>query len=64
MIGRVRVFGLTSFAKVEIGASAALEANACYRRLLASITCYPMMNNLGIDRLTKLEQRMFGRMHG
>jgi hypothetical protein len=63
MVGRVSVFGLTSFTKVKVRARAALETHSGDRRLLATVTSDPMVDNWQVDGLSKFEERMFCRMH-
>jgi len=63
VISRVHVLGLASFAKIEIWARSALKTNACDGRLLASIASDSVVDNGCVDRLSKLEEGMFRRMH-
>jgi glycerol kinase len=64
MISGVHVLGLTRFTKIKIGARATLEAIAGNGRLLTPIARDAMVDNLRIDGLSKLEQRVLCWMHG
>jgi hypothetical protein len=55
MVSRMRVLGLTSFTKIKIRASTALETNACDGGLLAPVTGDPSVDNLSTHRLPKLK---------